>query len=169
VHEFADRNTKGLRTIFISNSFAVYKKGILRECDYFKDGLIFGEDTYTLGKILKAGYKVGYVSEACVYHSHNYRLIEEFRRSFDIGVLHTTEKWLMETYGSAEGVGKIYIRSIFKKLFHEKKFLLMIDCFLRNGLKAVGYKLGKKYKLLPKMLVPHLSINKLWWQKKIDS
>ncbi len=166
VNEFADRKNKGLRAIFISNSFAVYKKAILEECDYFKDGLIFGEDTYALGKILKAGYKVGYVADACVYHSHNYRLVEEFRRSFDIGVLHCSEEWLMETYGKAEGVGSEYIRSIFGKLFQERKFILMIDCFFRNGLKAIGYKLGKQYKILPKALVPHLSINKLWWLKK---
>lgn len=163
INDFSDRETKGLRTIFISNSFAVYKKAILEKFDYFRDGLIFGEDTYTLGKIIKAGYKVGYVSDACVYHSHNYGLLEEFRRSFDIGVLHSSENWLLETYGKAEGVGTLYIRSIFARLFQERKYLLMIDCFFRSGLKVIGYKLGKKYKKLPRALVPHLSMNKLWW------
>lgn len=165
VYEYDDRKNKGLRTIFISNSFAVYRKDILEECDYFKNALIFGEDTYTLGKILKAGYKVRYDADSCVFHSHNYKLLEEFRRSFDIGVLHSREKWLLDTYGRAEGVGTLYIRSIFAKLYRERKFLLMFDCFLRSGLKVIGYKLGKQNNVLPKAIAPYLSMNKLWWYK----
>lgn len=166
VREFVDSKKAGLRTIFISNSFAVYKKVILEECDYFKNGLIFGEDTCTLGKILVAGYKVAYTAEACVYHSHNYKMLEEFRRSFDIGVLHSSEKWLIDTFGQAEGEGVKYIRSIFSHLLNEKKYLSMVDCFFRNFLKAIGYKLGKYHTKLPEFLVPHFSMNSLWWSKK---
>jgi rhamnosyltransferase len=50
---------------------------------------------YTAKAIL-AGYKVAYVSEAVVSHSHNYTPIDEFKRYFDIGVFHTDEYWLRE-------------------------------------------------------------------------
>lgn len=165
VTKFADKQIKGLRTIFISNTFAAYKAKVLEECGYFKDDLIFGEDTYALGVILKLGYEVGYVAEACVYHSHNYTLKEEFLRSFDIGVLHGSEKWLLDTYGGAENIGASYVRSIFKLLFTEKRYFLMIDCFCRNGLKFLGYKLGRHHRYLPKSLLPHLSMNRRWWSK----
>jgi rhamnosyltransferase len=166
LRSYADRHQFGLKTIFISNSFAAYKKDRLREFDYFKNGLIFGEDTCTLGRILSAGYEVAYVAEAAVYHSHNYSLGQELRRSFDIGVLHSTEKWLIETYGTAEGIGAKYIRSVFTMLLKEKRYLLIADCLLRSGLKMMGYKLGRSYKQIPSSWRPVLSMHRLWWRKQ---
>lgn len=165
VRNYADRSRYGLKTIFISNSFAAYKKDRLSEYGFFKNGLIFGEDTCTLGRILAAGHEVAYVAEAAVYHSHNYSLSQELRRSFDIGVLHSSEKWLLDTYGRAEGVGVKYIRSVFSMLLKEKRYLLLPDCLLRSGLKMIGYKLGRSYKQLPAALRPLLSMHRLWWQR----
>lgn len=164
IRNYADRHRFGLKTIFISNSFAAYKKTHLSECDYFKNGLIFGEDTCALGRILAAGHKVAYVAEAAVYHSHNYAMPQELRRSFDIGVLHSSEQWLLDTYGNAEGVGAKYIQSVFIMLWKEKRFLLIPDCFLRSAIKLIGYKLGRSYKQLPASWRPHLSMHKSWWQ-----
>ncbi len=165
VRNFADHHRLGLKTIFISNSFAAYKKNLLSEFDYFKNGLIFGEDTCALGRILAAGHEVAYVAEAAVYHSHNYTMGQELRRSFDIGVLHGSEKWLLDTYGKAEGVGAKYIQSVFTMLLKERRYFLIPDCLLRSALKMIGYKLGRSYKHLPASWRPHLSMQKPWWQR----
>lgn len=162
---YQDRLQLGLKTIFISNSFAAYRKGPLAAAGYFKNGLIFGEDTCTLGRILAAGHAVAYVSEAAVYHSHNYSIGEELRRSFDIGVLHSREKWLLDTYGKAEGVGVQYVRSALTSLFRGGHPLLIPDCLLRSGVKLLGYKLGRAYTKIPATLLPVLSMNRLWWQR----
>jgi rhamnosyltransferase len=127
--------------------------------------LIFGEDTCTLGRLLAAGHEVAYVGEAAVYHSHNYSLADEFRRSFDIGVLHSSEKWLLDTYGQAEGVGVKYVRSLFAMLMQEKRYTLFPDCLLSNALKMIGYKLGRSYQQIPAAWRPVLSKHRLWWQK----
>lgn len=161
---FADRQKYGLKTIFISNSFAAYKKAVLAENGYFKDNLIFGEDTFTLGKLLMAGYKVVYCAEAKVYHSHNYTLLEEFQRAFDIGVLHSREKWLLDTYGLAEGVGSVYVKSAFAAIAANKKYHLVVDWFFRMGCKYGGYKLGKLHRFIPRSLRPLLSLHRLWWK-----
>ena len=162
---YEDRGQYGLKTIFISNSFAAYRKEPLAAAGYFKNGLIFGEDTCTLGRILAAGYGVAYVGEAAVYHSHNYSLGEELRRSFDIGVLHSREKWLLDTYGNAEGVGVHYVRSALDTLLREKHVLLVPDCLLRSVMKLIGYKLGRAYTKIPATWLPTLSMNRLWWQR----
>lgn len=162
---YDDRSRYGLKTIFISNSFAAYRKDRLEEVGYFKNGLIFGEDTCTLGRILAAGHKVAYVGEAAVYHSHNYTMRAELRRSFDIGVLHSREKWLLDTYGQAEGVGAQYVRSAVKDLLGAKHYLLIPDCLLRSMVKLIGYKLGRSYKILPATWRPVLSMNRLWWKR----
>lgn len=165
VREYSDRTRYGLKTIFISNSFAAYKKAPLAAVGFFKNGLIFGEDTCTLGRLLQSGYKVAYISEATVYHSHNYTMREEFKRSFDIGVLHRSESWLLDTYGRAEGVGTQYVRSLFFTLWQNKKYMLMVDCIIRTLCKFTGYTLGKSYIRIPAAMRPHCSLQKLWWQK----
>lgn len=163
---YADRFRYGLKTVFISNSFAAYRKEVLASCEYFNNGLIFGEDTCTLGKILLAGYKVCYVAEAEVYHSHNYSLIEDFRRAFDIGVLHKRQSWLLAAYGHAEGIGGKYVISLLTKMFQDKRYLLLAECLLRSTLKLLGYKLGRNHRRLPSFLRSSLSMNRLWWRHR---
>ena len=163
IRSFADKEQRGLKTVFASNSCAAYKKNVLAEVGFFPDGLIFGEDTCVAGKLLAAGYSMAYVAEAEVFHSHNYSIAEEFYRSFDIGVLHRSESWLLETYGKAEGEGMKYIKFELSAIFEQKKYQLIPVFFCRNLAKFSGYKLGNMYIALPQWLVVKLSMNETWW------
>jgi rhamnosyltransferase len=162
---FADRINLGLKTIFISNSLAAYRRTDLAAVGFFKNGLIFGEDTCTLGLLLLKGGSVCYVGDAAVYHSHNYEFTEEFRRSFDIGVLHSSEKWLLETFGNAEGIGRKYVRSALNEILLQKQYIVILDWFLRSCVKFTGYKLGRLYKHLPQHICSKLSLNRRWWDR----
>jgi len=163
IRSFSDRSQYGLKTVFVSNSFSAYKKDALAAVGYFKNGLIFGEDTCTVGRLLMDGGSIYYASEAAVYHSHNYSYTQEFKRSFDIGVLHSAEKWLLETYGKAEGVGRIYVRSALGEIFSQKKYTMIFDWFFRSSIKFAGYKLGRAYEHLPKTVCSSMSLNRRWW------
>lgn len=165
---FEDRFRYGLRTVFISNSFAAYKKQALADCGFFKNGLIFGEDTCTLGRLLQAGHEVCYVAEAEVYHSHNYQLGQDFRRSFDIGVLHRSQNWLLADYGQAEGIGGEYVRSLLATMWQEQRYVKIADGLVRCFAKYLGYKLGRNFQLLPPKLRPLMSMNQLWWQSDLS-
>ncbi|MCF8055190.1 MAG: glycosyltransferase [Desulfocapsa sp.] len=165
VRTFSDRETLGLKTAFVSNSCAAYRRSCLEEIDYFQEGLVFGEDTCAAGRLLKNGYAIAYVAEAAVFHSHNYSLLQEFRRSFDIGVLHNSEYWLIETFGRAEGEGGEYVRFELSMILQQKKLYLLPVFFLRNLAKYSGYKLGSKYHVLPQWLLPKLSMNCNWWKR----
>jgi len=164
---FADKEQRGLKTVFVSNSCAAYRKKTLAEVGFFADGLIFGEDTCVAGKLLTAGYTMVYVAEAAVFHSHNYSIGEEFHRSFDIGVLHHTESWLLTTYGKAEGEGLKYIKFEFSSIIKKRKYQLIPAFFCRNLAKFSGYKLGSMYYALPQWLAPKLSMNKTWWSRQV--
>ncbi len=168
VKTFSDRDSAGLKAIFTSNSFSAYRKERLFEVGCFKNGLIFGEDTCTVGRILQAGYTNSYVGEAAVYHSHNYSLTEEFRRSFDIGVLHSSEEWLINTFGKAEGVGLKYFKSAIVQLAADRRYMLILASIVRTGMKFLGYKLGRKHKKIPLSMRPVLSMHSSWWQKQND-
>ncbi len=163
IRSFADKSRKGLKTAFVSNSCALYRRKSLLEAGFFEDGLIFGEDTCVAGKLLAAGYKIAYVAQATVFHSHNYTLAEEFHRSFDIGVLHKTQSWLLDTFGKAESEGIKYIRFELECILKKRKFLLIPIFLCRNLAKFSGYKLGNKYDALPQWLAEKFSMNKTWW------
>lgn len=169
VRSFADRGELGLKTVFVSNSFAAYRKRSLADVGFFKNGLIFGEDTCTVGRLLLQGGRIAYVADAAVYHSHNYTWFQEFSRSFDIGVLHCTEKWLLDTYGRAERHGMRYLYSELSFLKRQRKLFLFPAYVIRNGMKFLGYQLGRRYKQLPKTVIARLSMHGGWWKKSVGA
>jgi rhamnosyltransferase len=165
LRSFADRQRQGLKTAFASNSFACYRRAALAEVNYFKNGLIFGEDTCAVGRLLMRDYTVAYMAEAMVFHSHNYSCLQEFRRSFDTGVLHITEKWLLETYGRAEGRGWQYLQSGLSYLRQRKKYGLIPVFLWRIALKYAGYQCGRNYSLWPHWLNASMSMHRFWWRR----
>jgi len=162
---YDDKQTYGIKTAFLSDSFAAYRREALEKISFFKDSLICSEDLYAGAKILKAGYSLAYVADAKVYHSHGYSIKEEFRRYFDIGVLHQQESWLLKEFGKPEGEGKKYALSEIRYLAELKKFHLIPISILRSGTKYLGYSLGKLNKKLPTNLNQKMSMNQNWWYK----
>jgi len=165
IRTYNDRKKYGIKTPFLSNSFCAYRKSVLEEIGFFKNNLILGEDIYVGAKILKAGYKIAYCANACVYHSHNYSTIDEFKRYFDIGVFHKREKWILDDFGKAEGEGIKYIFSGIKYLWSEYKIYLLPELFIRISFKYMGYNLGYNHNILPLFLIKLFSMHKVWWNK----
>lgn len=165
IRTLADKPTYGIKTAFCSNSFAAYRRDALENVGWFKEKLILGEDMHVCAKMLLKGFKLGYVSEAMVYHSHNYSLSEEFRRYFDTGVFHKTEKWLLEEFGNPAGEGIRHLRSEVSFLISNGFFYLLPLSLLRNFLKLLGYKLGYHYDSLPGGIVKQLSMHREWVRK----
>jgi len=162
---YADKQFYGLRAAFLSNSFSAYRRSHLEEVGYFEDKLILSEDMLAAANILRVGYKICYAAEAKVYHSHDYTVIEEFRRYFDIGVFHALKPDLQKEFGSAEGEGKRFVKKEFQYLIETNNYHLIPLSFVRNGSKLLAYKLGKNYKKLPNRIVPLLSMYQSWWLK----
>ena len=158
-----DRHRFGFRTVFISNSFAAYRRDVLAEYGYFPERQLFGEDTCAVANLLENGYCVAYVSEARVSHSHNYSLVQDFRRYFDIGVFHACNSEMLIKFGSPTGAGKNFVRSELAFLCRQGQYHRLPESILRSGAKFVAYQLGKRYKKLPKQLAPFLSLHRRWW------
>lgn len=163
-----DRIKYGFKTAFISNSFAAYRKNLLKAAGYFQDGLLFGEDALAAAKLLRDGFCVAYVAEARVRHSHNYTVFQEFRRYFDIGVFHSEHKDFLANFGTPHGEGRRYVISELSQLIKAKAFFYLPESILRNSMKFLAYKLGKKYSLLPRRLAVFCSLNRSWWTKQYE-
>lgn len=143
INVFADRKKKGIKTAFLSDSFAAYKKDILIEIGGFPKHVTFAEDMYVAAKMLMAGYKTAYCSEAQVFHSHDYNLSEEYDRCVEIGRFHKQEQWLFDTFGKAEGEGLKFVINEARYLLANGKWYYLPIAFAHNVAKFVGYKVGK--------------------------
>lgn len=158
-----DRDRFGVKTVFTSNSFAAYRLEALRQVGGFPVDTIMNEDTFVVGKLLLAGWKIAYCADAQVCHSHDYSFGEEFRRYFDIGVFHAQTPWLQQTFGGASGEGVRYVKS---ELLYLLKFApaLLPSAVIRTGLKWLGYKLGTWHDRLPLAISRTLSLHKAYWR-----
>jgi len=162
VKSLADAGELGIKVAFISNSFAAYRRVALEAVGGFPSGTIMNEDTYAAGKMLLSGWKIAYRAEAGVYHSHDYSLLEECRRYFDIGVFHARERWMREALGSAEGEGLRYVRS-------ERAYLAQVAphlipaALMRAAGKLAGYRLGLLEERLPLRVKRSISMQPSFW------
>ena len=139
INNFYDKKEKGIKTAFFFFSFSAYKKSLLLKTGGFPD-VNFGEDTFVAAKLLMNGYKTAYCADAKVYHSHDYSLYQEYVRNREIGKFHRQEKWLLETFGKAEGEGFKFVVNEAKYLVKNNKFYYLPVAFLHNVVKYLGYK-----------------------------
>ena len=162
IRSLADADKYGIKTISCSNSFAAYRRNALEAVNGFPSGTIMGEDVIVAGKLLLKGWKMAYTANACVYHSHDYRIREEFERYFDIGVFHSDNRWIFDSFGRADGEGFRYAKSEIGYVGRRNPFSL----FKVGGsfvAKWLGYKLGLAYRLLPRALRKSFSMYKGYW------
>lgn len=164
VKSMEDADRYGIRTISCSNSFAAYRKTAFFAVNGFPTGSILGEDVLIAGKMLLDGWKMAYLSDSKIHHSHDYSAIEEFKRYFDIGVFHVNNGWIFEKFGRAESEGFKYLKSELKYTFKHNP-LLIPKSLLATGAKLIGYKLGLHYRSIPVRLRGSLSMTKAYWSQ----
>ncbi len=142
----------GIKTYFCSDVCAAYKRAAYNEVGGFVEKTIFSEDTIIASRLIGAGYRIAYVAEAKVYHSHNYSLLEQLKRNFDLGVSHTQYQEIFDRV-PAEGEGMRLVKDTFFYLVGQKRYLDILDLIFQSGAKFLGYQLGKHYHLLPRKLL----------------
>jgi rhamnosyltransferase len=164
VRTIEDRERLGFKSIFISNSFAAYRRSALLAVGGFPSDVIFGEDTVVAARLLLADWKIAYVGEARVYHSHPHSVMQEFQRYFDIGVLHAREAWLKEKFGSTGSEGMRFVRSELEYLWRVDRWLIPL-ALLRTASKWLGYRLGMKEADLNVRWKQRLSMHSRFWSE----
>lgn len=163
IKSVADVERLGIKTVFFSNSFAAYRKSVFEQLNGFPNNTILAEDMYLAAKIVLAGYKIAYQADAQVFHSHNYSLIQEFRRYFDTGVFQKNESWIPKTFGKARGEGKKFVISEINYLLTYSPFKIP-KAICSTICKYTGFKLGMVWQKLPKWLTKRLSMHRNYWK-----
>jgi rhamnosyltransferase len=157
-----DIPTMGIKTAYMSNSFSAYRSEALKMVGGFPKHVISTEDLYVGARMMLMDWHVAYAGNALCCHSHNYTIIQEFQRYFDIGVFHARESWIRQHFGGAGGEGMRYVQSELRFL-GLRRFHLWPSALMRNALKLLGYKLGQQEAMLPVGLKRKFSMHKRYW------
>lgn len=168
VRTMTDISALGIKTAFMSNSFAAYRLSVFDKLGGFPDNTILAEDMYLTAKMILSGYKVAYCAEATVFHSHNYTLKQEFQRYFDTGVFQQKQTWIQQTFGKAASEGKKFVLSELKFLVKNAPHWLP-KALLSTLAKWIGFKLGYHYQTLPYAWRKALSMHKGYWKDEKDT
>lgn len=159
----ADIPTFGIKCAFMSNSFAAYRKSVFEQLGGFPEYTILAEDMHLTARMILAGYKVAYYAGACVYHSHNYSIKQEFQRYFDTGVFQQNERWIQQKFGKVSNEGKKFVLSEWQYLCKNAP-LALPKAFIATFAKWLGFKLGYHWQKLPHFLCVAFSLHKGYWK-----
>ena len=154
----------GIKTCFMSDSCAAYRGRSLEKVKGFPENVIGSEDAYVGAKIILAGEQIYYNANAEVYHSHNYSLLEEFKRYFDVGVFYGRERWIKEAFGDANKEGFRFIKSEVGALCASGEFVKVLEVVFRTLLKYAGFKLGYIEEYLPLKVKRHIGMFSNYWK-----
>lgn len=159
-----DLEDMGIKTFFVSNVCAAYDREIYKRVGGFVQHTIFNEDMIFARKAIDAGYKIAYVADANVIHSHNYSGLQQLKRNFDLGVSHAQ---FPDIFGGikTESEGMRLVKQTCSHLISIGKPWLIVKLIWLSGCKYIGYFLGKRYHKLPDSLVFACSMNKDYWSR----
>jgi rhamnosyltransferase len=153
----------GIKAAFCSNSFAAWRRSTLLAVGGFPSPCILGEDMLAAARLLQAGYGVAYCADAHVIHSHALTAGGEARRYFDTGVMHASNPWLLQAFGSAGGEGMRFVRSEVHYLATHDAVVHIPEALVRDVMKLVAYRLGRAHRHLPRNCSRRMSMNPGYW------
>ena len=134
--------TMGIKAFYASNVCSMYRREVFDRLGGFTK-TDFNEDMIYARRMIESGYMIVYEPEACVYHSHDYSGIEQFRRNYDLGRSHALHPEIFEDIRS-ENEGIKLVKSTAVYLLKHFMPLHVIKLIYLSGMKFLGYKCGRK-------------------------
>ncbi len=141
IKSMADSRELGIKTTFLSDSFAAYRVQDLVAIGGFPK-INICEDMYVAGKLLLAGKHIAYVAEAEARHSHEPKLEDMWHRYREMGRFQRQNPWIKESFGSAGGEGMKLLRYQVGRIYKEKGIAGVLKLLAFDIVKFAAYKLG---------------------------
>lgn len=153
----------GIKTFFCSNVCAAWRRDKYLELGGFVQKTIFNEDMIYAGKLIQHGGLIAYCADAKVIHSHNYTAMQQFHRNFDLAVSQTMHP---EIFGGirSESEGVRLVKKSMGYCLRIGKPWLIVQVVTQSAGKLLGYKLGQRYRKLPRKMVLWCTMNRSFWQ-----
>ncbi len=161
----ADKERLGIKTYMISNACAMYRRSRYDDLGGFVTDTIFNEDMIFGAALIEVGDAICYCAKARVYHTHNYGLTAQFKRSFDMAVSQADYPEVFRKV-SSEKEGLRYVKGAMEYCAAQKRFGDLFVFLADAVARYVGFFLGKHYKCLPESIVLGCTLQPAYWEKK---
>lgn len=158
-----DLNRLGIKTYFCSNVCAAYNRKYYDKAGGFIERTIFNEDMIMAASLIKLGYSISYTATARIYHSHNYTCRQQFRRNFDLAVSQTEHPEVFKGI-SSEKEGTRLVKDCITYLKDMHMRYLIPGFVLNCAARFLGYRAGRRYKVIPKGLRRVMSAQPGYWK-----
>lgn len=160
-----DLKELGIKTFFCSNVCAAWRKDRYLEFGGFVKRTIFNEDMIYAGRLVQNGGRIAYCADARVVHSHNYSAVQQFHRNFDLAVSQTMHP---EIFGGirSESEGIRLVKKSMRHCLRIGRPWLIVQVIVQSAGKLMGYKLGQRYRALPRKMILWCTMNRSFWREE---
>ena len=141
VKSMASAAELGIKTAFLSDSFAAYRVSALKKIGGFPVVDIC-EDMHVAGRMLLAGYRIAYVAEATVKHSHEPSLHAIWQRYRAMGRFQKSNSWLRENFGKADGEGLRLLRHQLTRVGEAEGVVGIAKIIILDAIRLLAFKLA---------------------------
>lgn len=142
-HTLADLPEKGIKTFFLSDVCAAYRRKEYLELGGFEKDVTTNEDMFYAARAIRAGYTIAYAAEAEVYHSHDFSLKEQYERNRLQGYEIERHRELLGN-ASSTGEGLRMLKQVTGKLLKQGRILSTARLILDCGARYLGSRKGRK-------------------------
>jgi rhamnosyltransferase len=133
---------------FFSDNNALVRRSVWQAHPY--PDVDFAEDQIWAKNIIEAGYKKAYAHDGCVFHSHDYNLIERLQRSFDESFAfhklfgYTLCPNMLTAVRSAIGITKHNFLYARQQALWRKQPWVVLRAPIDNLMRTLGHHLGSR-------------------------
>lgn len=150
---------------FCSNSASAVSREAFAQVEGFPAYVLCCEDQILSLKLQQQGWRVDYVPEAKVFHSHNLSWQATFRRYFDNGAAFASSQ---AAFGRAHvgGDGLRYARGLLRFLARRREWSWFLPAGAELAGKALGYFAGQHASQLPLWLTRRFTTLPGYWTSR---
>lgn len=145
VRSSSDIESLGIKAFFASDACSAYRSSALVTIGGIPRPCSTNEDMLAAARLLRAGFRVAYVSDACVIHSHNLTLREQFRRNRAVGAFLTVHGNELEV-PSEIGEGVELAKKVSETLLKEGRICELASFALDCVARFLGNRAGRSIK-----------------------
>lgn len=146
--DYSDIQRMGIKAFFASDVCAAYRRTSYLSVGGFENPVSTNEDMFIAASFLHAGYKIAYVAEACVIHSHNFTFKQQYKRNYSMGKEIQLHKDLLgdaKLTGEGFGLVKYVLRNLLKRGLFFEAICFCFDCVARLTGNKFGSAAAKKH------------------------
>ena len=138
-----DIDKLGLNTFFFSDASSAIMRDVFTKLNgYDGKNLPISEDMYFAYKVIMNGYKISYEADSVVYHSHNFKLKDLYKRYKLTGEFFKENSYLDE-YGTNKAGGGL-AKYILKRAIQDKNIKVLFRFIPDMAARFIGMKVGKR-------------------------